>query len=252
MILVYIMSFSVLITSGIYVSEAIIKADEKLHEKQQVFIKKTRSFHQKQNNDKGNITITALALTLIISLFFSYLALKMKVELKEVHYRKDSYLCFGYLNAETKKYINDMGKFNWGLRTLYAAQFSGIATAKAKIAFDAAKIARDIRHFSYVKNLLHNKYCKSKTDSLSFIKNFPFEMNRLFMLVTNIDATTILRKQQWKNTIYKNPAGIRLAKSFCLQASYQAKSAMTPDLKIETSEYPIKGFSKLKCSSGFL
>ncbi len=249
MILVYILSFSILITSGIYMTDVLFHADQKLNKKQQTFIEKTQAFHKEQNDNKGNISLMAVTLTLIISCLFMYLTLKMKVELKEARYRKDSYLCFHYLNVETQNYIETMAKFNLGLRGLFAAS---LLTPKAKAAFDALKIARDVRHFSYVKNLIKNNYCKGATDSLAYLKKFPFETNLAFILTTNPDATTRLRSHKWQVITYKNPKGIRLNKSFCLFGEFEAEGVIRPNLKLKTSEFPMKGLSKLKCSSGFL
>lgn len=249
MILVYIISFSVLITSGIFMTDVLFTADKKLEEVQQRFIQKTRSFHKKQNDQKGSITLMGASLTLIFSFLFMYLALKMKVELKEAHYRKDTYLCFQSLNVETQSYIDSMAKFNWALRSLYIA---GLITPKAKAAFKAIKMARDLNHFLYLKNLLKNKYCKGINGPFSYLKNFPFKTIQAFFLQTNPDATTILRSPKWRAVVYKKPQGIREEKAFCLLTEFEAEGPLKPNLKIKTFEYATKGFSKLKCLSGFL
>lgn len=248
MVLFYIFSFSLLITSGIYVTDVLFLADRKLNEKQAKFIKKTQDFHRKQNEDKGNITLMGASLTLIFSFLFLFLAIKMKVELKEAQYRKESYLCFLYLNKETEQYISAMAKFNLSLRTLYVA---GLVTPKAKALFQATVMARNARHFFYVKNLFKNRFCKGKSDSFSYLKNFPFKTTLTYFLQTNPDETTQLRNNQWSNVIYKIPSGIREKKAFCLRTLFKAEGIIKPNLSLETSEIAAGGFSKLKCLSGY-
>lgn len=247
MILGYILSFSILITSVIKVTGVLIHLDKKMNSQVSRFTTETKSLH---NNQKGSLTLAGALFALMISALLLFFTLKYKTELKEVRYRKDSYLCFHYLNIQTENYIKDMAKFNIAIRSAFAAQLALGHTARA--ALEAAVLTRNARHFYYVKNLVKNSWCKGHTQSLSWIKNFPFEITPAFTLVTNIDQTAKLRKNKWKITHYKNPSGIRLKKSFCLTADMSAQSAFFPDFKIKTAEVPMAGLSKLKCSSGFL
>ena len=247
--MVYILSFSILITSVIKVTDVFIALDKDLTAKRVQFIKKTQSLHR---NDKGNITLMAVLLTLMLSALMMFFTVKDKVELDEARYRKDSYLCFEYLNNQTEFYIEDISKFNILLRTLYAAMFAPQATAAAKAAFETAVITRNARHFYYFKILLKNKWCKDASESASYLKNFPYELGVAFILKTNIDETTQLKAQSWTVTHYKKPNGIRPKNSFCLQASIKTSGIIIPNFKIRTAEISMKDFSKLKCLSGFL
>ncbi len=248
MIPVYIVSLTILITSVIKVADVFIALDKDLAAKRSEFVKKTRALHKNQD---GNITLMAILLTLMVSALLMFFTVKDKIELDEARYRKDSYLCFEYLNNETEFYIEDMSKFNALLRTLYAAQFAPHATAAAKVAFETAVVARNARHFYYIKVLLKNKWCKDSSESLSYIKNFPYEINLAFILQTNIDQTTILKAKSWTVTHYKNPTGIRPKNSFCLKAEMKVSGIIIPKFAIKTAEVSMKDFSKLKCLSGF-
>jgi hypothetical protein len=192
----------------------------------------------------------AVLLTLMISSLLIFFAYKFKIELNEARYRKDSYLCFQYLNVETQNYVTDMAKFNWGLRTAYAAIFTVVATAQAKAIHQGIVIARNIRHIYYIKNLISNKYCKNAISNFSYLKNLPFETNQAYILNTNIDATSKLRENEWTTTYYKTPNGVRFKNTFCLKATMTAEGAFNPDFKIKTSEISMRGFSQLKCLSG--
>jgi hypothetical protein len=249
MIPVYIFCLTILFTSVIKVTDVFMELDKSLTARRVEFIKKTKSLHQ---NEKGSITLIAILFTLMISALLMFFALKNKVELKEVQYRSDSYLCFHSLNIETEKYIKDISNFNITLRALYAAQFAPNATAAARALFQATTAMRDSRHFFYVKNLLYNHYCKDKAESLSYLKHIPYETSSSLFLQTNIDETTKLKAREWKVTHYKSPHGIRLKNSFCLEATMQAEGPFFPNFKIKTAEIAMEGFSKLKCSSGFL
>ncbi|MBC7714889.1 MAG: hypothetical protein H7177_16195 [Rhizobacter sp.] len=251
MIAVYLLSFTILITSVIKVAGTFIELDRGLNAKREQFIHHTKSLHKNQD---GSITLMAILLTLMVSALFMFFALKNKVELKEVQYRSNSYLCFKYLNVETENYIKAMSKFNIVLRSSYAGMFvpePDIAAA-AKALHEATILARSARHLVYVKNLLKNEYCKDTTESLSYIKNFPYQISPAFILETNIDDTTKLKAHKWTITHYKLPSGIRLKNSFCLQADMQAEGELIPHYRIKTSELPMAAFSKLNCSSGFL
>lgn len=246
MILSYILAVSLLIMSGIKVVDAFFFADKKLNEKQSSFIQETRKSHQ-----KGNITLIAALFTLMISALLMFFVFKFKVELKEARYRKDSYLCFHYLNIQTENYFSDMVKFNWALRTAFAATFSVVGTAQAEAVWNGLKIARNARHLYYIKNLVSNQYCKGKISNLPYLQKQPFETNRAYLLSTELDGTAKLKEEQWKITYYQKPDGIRLNKSFCLEAEMFAEGAFIPNFKIKTSEISMAGFSQLKCLSGF-
>lgn len=245
MILTYILTFSLLIMSVIKVVGAMKYADDRLNEKRSKFIEETKKTHQ-----DGSITLMAVLLTFMISSLLMFFAYKFKIELLEARYRKDSYLCFKHLNVETQNYVTDMAKFNWALRIAYAAIFSGVATAKAKAAHQAIDIARNARHFYYIKTLISNQYCKNTIANFSYLKNLPFETNEAYILSTNIDGTSKLRENEWTSTYYKIPNGVRFKNTFCLKATMNAAGAFNPDFKIKTSEISMRGFSQLKCLSG--
>jgi hypothetical protein len=233
--------------SGMKVAQAFFWADKSLNEKRSKFIEETKKSHI-----GGNITLMAALLTLMISALLMFFAFKFKIELNEARYRKDSYLCFEFLNIQTENYFRDMVKFNWALRTAFATTFSVVATAEAKAAWEALKIARNARHLYYIKNLISNNYCKKKISNFSYLQKQPFKTGSAYLLDTNLDGTTKLKEEQWKITYYQKPDGIRLKNSFCLEAQILTKGAFIPDFKIKTREISMAVFSQLKCLSGFL
>lgn len=246
MILSYILAITLLILSVIKMTGIFLDADKDLQGTQKRFIKETRSLHR---NQKGSVTLVGILFTFMLSCLLLFFALKMKVELNEARYRKDSYLCFEYLSIKTKNYIETIGSFNLALRTLFiAAATSGGPQAKAL--FKATKALRDGKHFAYIKELFSNSHCKGRPP-LSWLKNLPFKTHASFSLQTNVDATTQIRKPQWTVNHYQSPSGIRRKKSFCLEARYQIQGILRPNVKITTAEFPMEGFSKLKCLSGF-
>lgn len=222
-------------------------ADDRLNKKKSEFIKETKKSHQ-----DGSITLMAVLLTLMISSLLIFFTYKLKLELKEARYRKDSYLCFQYLNVETENYISDMAKFNLALRTAFVTIFSGVASAHAKAIHQGLVIARNARHFYYIKNLISNEYCNNAISNFSYLKNLPFETNKAYVLTNNIDETSKLRQKQWTTTYYKVPNGVRFKNTFCLKATMSAEGAFSPSFKIKTSEISMRGFSQLKCFSGSL
>lgn len=240
MILAYILSFSLLVMSVIKVTDLFITGSKNLESIQKEFIKETRKTH-----NKGSITLAACVFTVMISALLMFFALKFKTELLEARYRKDSYLCFHYLNIETHNYISDMSKINIALRSAFAALFTGVATPEAQALHKALGVARDARHLYYIKNLLKNSYCDSKSPAVSYVKNLPFETRKIVKLDTLIDGTTKVRSNQWTLTYFKLPKGIRLKKAFTLKADLKIEGAFFPNLSIETKEVAAPEFSKL-------
>lgn len=249
MILSYILTITLLVLSVIKMTDIFIKSDQELGQKRQKFIQETRSIHHE--SQKGSITMVGILFTLMLSSLLLFFALKMKVELNEARYRKDSYLCFLYLNNETQNYTHLMGRFNMALRALFIAVSSGTGGPQAKVLFTATKKMRDGKHLYYIKKLLSNPHCKDKIASRDWLRHLPFKTSAGLLLQTNIDATTQIRSPQWSNLYYLSPTGIRRKKSFCLKADYQIQGVLQPNLKIKTAEFAMADFSKLKCLSGF-
>lgn len=247
MILAYVLSFSLLIMSVIKVTGLFTHGSKNLESTQKEFIKDTRKTH-----NTGSITLMAAMLTMMISLLLLFFALKFKVELQEARFRKDSYLCFNNLNIKTSNYITDMTRFNWALRSAYIATYSLVATAEALAVFKALKIARDVVHYNYLKELISNSVCKDKIPPVSYLKNLPYKTNMAFKLNTLIDGTTIVRENKWSLTYLKKPKGIRLSRVFLLKAELELNGSFVPDFKIKTKEQAVPDFSKLNYLFGSL
>jgi hypothetical protein len=229
------------------VTDIFKKSNSDFNQTKKEFIELTKKHHQ-----DGSIALTAAILTVMVSALFYFYLSKFQIEVKEANYRKNSYLCFNYLNIETENYISDMTKFNWLLRTAFIAMSSGVATAKAKLAFEGLKVTRDARHLQYIKRVASNRYCDKKDLSkISYLNNLPYKTKSALLLDTKIDGTTTFRSQQWEVLEYNYPANIRLQKSFCLKASWKVQGEFSPDLKVSTKEIGMEGISKLKCLPGF-
>ncbi len=245
-ILTYLLALSITVLSVVKTTGLFYESDRKLGKIQKTFIEKTQALH---NNQKGNITFVALCLVLIISAMLYFYVNKMSIEYKEAVYRKDSYLCFRFLNEKSKDYIKEMAKFNLALRAAFAARNTIVNGVSGEVAFKALTYSRNIRHYYYLKQFAKNNRCGS-TDSLSYLKNLPFLTSSTGALETNIDETTQVRQMQWTNTIYKIPKAIRKKNSFCLKTTFQMKNAFFPDLKMNSEEIPAGGMPFLKCFSG--
>ena len=249
-ILNYLMAISLLIISVAQTTEFFIKSNKMLEKIEHQFVDQTKNLLKPAtNNEKGSISLLAAILTLILSLIFIFYITKMKIEYREAVYRKESYLCFQYMNKKTIAYIGEMAKFNWALSAAYIAQFSAVATAEAIEAFKALVLARNIRHFNYIKNLATNKYCKIP-ETISYLKNIPFKTKETYALSTNINETTSMRQSKWTYQYYKLPKGIRLKNSFCLKSNFQMKNAFFPNLKFTSQEFQMTGLSSSKCLPG--
>lgn len=202
-------------------------------------------------NEKGSVSLLGATFTSILSLFLLFLVLKMQLEYREAQYRKQSYLCFKFLVSQTESYVSQMTKLNWALRSAYAAQYSGVATKEAAVAFKALVIYRNGRHVSYVKNLLQNRYC-SFPESMSFVKTQPYQVKNIFVLDTAIDETTKVRASKWKNIVTISPKKIRATRLFSLTADFSIESSFLPKLHYTSKEVGKKDLLNLSHLSGFL
>jgi hypothetical protein len=243
MILNYLLSLSILIMSVIKVTDLFLHTNRALDTKRSEFIQLTKKTHQ-----DGSVSLMGALLTVMISALLMFFAYKFKIELKEAQYRKESYLCFHELNITTENYIFDMTALNWSLRTSYAFVVTGVG----EVAHEALILARNARHFYYIKDLAMAKNCNGKTAAVHYLMNLPYKTSGVVLLKTNPDGTTIIRENKWTVTYYKPPIGIRTQKSFCLKADMEIEGSFLPNFKVKTSEISMGGFSKLKCLSGFL
>jgi hypothetical protein len=228
--------------SVIKVTDLFIHTNQALDKKQSEFIELTRKTHQ-----DGSVSLMGALLTVMISALLMFFAYKFKIELKEARYRKESYLCFHELNVITENYVFDMTAINWSLRSSFALAVTGVG----EVAHEALVLTRNARHLYYIKDLLTAKNCQSKTAAWQYLLNLPYKTTGVIP-AGNADGTTIIRERKWSVTYYKNPAGIRLQKSFCLKADMELEGSFIPNFRVKTSEIPMGGFSKLKCLSGFL
>ncbi len=245
-ILNYLLSISLIVTTIIKTTELFIGSDKALVKIQEQFIQDTKKLHK---NQKGSVSLLAISLITMISCLLLFYVTKMKLEYRESVYRSQSYLCFHYLNTETEKYISEMAKFNIAIRAAFLAQKTVASGISAVVIFKGLVIARNTRHFLFVKKIMSNKYCHFP-ETISFVENSPFKTKNKLLLETNIDETSRLRTTKWTNSLYLNPKGIRLKKSFCLQSLFQVQNAFFPNTKYSTSEQALEDLSNLKCFYG--
>ena len=248
-ILSYILAFSLVILSVVKTTEIFIQSNKSLEKIESQFVDQTRRLIKKADNEKGNISLVAALMTVLLSFLLLFFVTKMKLNFQESLYRKDSYLCVKFLNTKTEKYISEMVHFNWLLRSAFIVVNSGMATVEAQGILKTLTIVRNLSHFNYLKKIGLNHYCQSH-EVLSYIKNIPFKTQPTLALTTNLDQTVILRQNKWTLYYYKLPNGIRIKKSFCLKSSFLVESEFFPKTNYSTIEIPIEDLSSLKCSSG--
>lgn len=245
-ILNYIIAIGIILLSVVKTADLFSSSDKALNKIQKNFIEQTRALHNKQ---KGNISLSAASLISIIAILLLFYLTKMQIELKEAIYRKDSYLCFQYLNIKTKDYIEDMGRFNIALRAAFLARDTIISGVAGTIIFEGLTIARNTRHLIYLKNIAQNKYCHLPETS-SYLLSTPFLINKTMTLITKVDQTSIVRQNKWSYILYKMPKAIRLKKSFCLKSNFEIQNSFFPRPNYKTTEIMNEDLLSLKCSPG--
>lgn len=230
MIINYLVGIAFIALSVGSFSKIFIKEDKEINKVRESFIKKTRNSH------RGSISLVGACFCLILTFFMLFLLQKMRIEFNEAKYRKESYICFHYLNQLTKKYVNEMGHFNKSLAATFAAQMAPGAGAISKAAHNTLIITRNIRHLFYVKDYIKNSYCKDQLEYVTYFKNWPFKQSTLLKLQTNFDGSAIINKNKWTTSFTKKPKGIRLKNAFILKAEHSATNSYFPNYKITTQE----------------
>lgn len=245
-ILNYLLALSLVIVSVVKTADLFIKSDRSLLSLQEKFINSTRDLLK---SNKGSISLVAALMTVILSSLLLFYITKMQIEFEEAKYRSQSYLCAQYLNIQTKKYIKEMAIFNWSLRAAFAAKNSVVAGVEGTVIWRGLSMARDARHYNYMRKLAKNKHCHLP-ETFHYVSNTPFKIKPTLGLVTNIDETSIVRQKEWDYQYYKIPKGIRFKKSFCLKSHFKIKDAWMPDPRFQSEEITADSLS-LKCLSGF-
>lgn len=233
MIISYLLGISFIVISTFSFCKIFIKEDREITKIENSFIKKTKNSLSSQ---RGSISLVGASFCLILTFFILFLANKMRVEFYEAKYRKESYLCFHYLNGQTTKYVKEMGHFNKVLLASTLAMAFPPTTAKAKIVHDATKWTRNLRHIFYLTTFRSNEYCSNTLENLVYLKNWPFKLNKTFLLKENFDGSSIVRKEKWSVSYRKLPKRIRLKKSFALKASFELNDPYLPTLRLQTQE----------------
>jgi hypothetical protein len=201
-------------------------------------------------NNQGSVSLLGATLTSLLSLYLLFFALKMQVEYREAQYRKESYLCFKFLNTTTVDYITQITKLNWALRTAYAAQFSVIATNESIVIFKNLVLYRNAFHVSYMKNLFLNSYC-SLPITTDYVKNLPYQTKNIFLLDTLVDETTKIRAKKWKNIISVIPKKIRSSHIFLISVEYSLDGPFLPNLLYTSKEIGKRELLSLNHFFGF-
>jgi hypothetical protein len=242
----YLLAFCLVLLSAVKTVDLFILSDHSLVKLQERFIKTTREL---LISPKGNISLSAALLTVVLSLLLLFYLIKMKTEYNEALYRKNSYLCTYYMNNITKKYISEMALFNWSLRTAFLTKASLITSATSEVIWKGLVITRNILHFNYLRKLTKNKFCQLP-QTLSYLKNTPYKITKIFNLETNIDETSIQREKEWVTATYLLPNAIRLKKSFCLKTIWHLQSSFSKKSSHQVEEIAVMDLSNLKCLSG--
>lgn len=229
MILNYIFSISVIVMSAIGLVDIYILSNKKLEKIEQKFITDTKAL---LINKKGNLSIFFGLILLMLTALFTLLSLKMKSDYNYANYRKESYLCYRFLNINTENYINTVNKLNVAIDVALAAIFfTGTNTL-----WIAAKKALDSYHNFMILQFKNSKYC-STLDALTYFKNFPYKIKGPFMqLELSNEGTAQLKEKKWTSFILKKSNGFSKKKAFCLKRTWELENAYFAKPKFSDQE----------------
>lgn len=205
-----------------------------IHKEMRAFEAKTRDYHL--NNNKGSITLLGLVLLTLFSGFLLVTLLVMQKEFMQAKYRKEAYLCFIYQDQTYRHYFKEMIHFNQAIAATYVAQFIPLAGKAAKIAYEAEKHARNIRHLYYLKKFVSNDYCKVIEHANSFIRNLPFETNANVLLRTDPIGLADIKEEPIEIDFYYFGKEFKKIPQFKLKASYVFYHRLSTKIKATTEE----------------
>ncbi len=205
-----------------------------IHHQMRAFETKTRNYHI--NNNKGSITLFGLVFLTIFSGFLLATLLVMQKEFMEAKYRKEAYLCFIYQDQTYRKYFKEMIRFNQTIAATYAAQFLPLVGAAAKVAYQAEKVARDVRHLYYLKKFMINDYCKVIEHTNPFLRNLPFETKPKLLLRTDPIGLADLKERPIEIDFYYLGKEFKKFPPFKLKANYTFDHRLSTKMEVTTEE----------------
>jgi hypothetical protein len=193
-----------------------------------------------KKNNKGNITLVALVGMLLLSSLAVIHVWRLQKHRRDIKNRNQVYLCFKYLGKTTKDHLEAMATLNLTIRTAFIGTLSPEPSTQTamRTLWNTSKLAQELLHISYLKNLSRNDFCKS-TQSLEYVMRYPFKRSGI-ILSRLPDGTVPLKYKEWTVRI--------MSKTIVLQGRYKMTSAFNPRHSLFTHEM---GLPSLKVFSGF-
>lgn len=176
-------------------------------------------------------------LLMLLSTFF--LGEQVK-QLRRTQYRAQVYLCAHQFMTIKRAYMVRMSRFNQVIRTSFIVSNSPLpppAIAAAKVIHQSSKVAQQLLHLSYLKQIMELSLC-SRHQSLGLGISLPYQTLLKAKLVRHIDGVPKLNRNPSALIIlphhYQGPA---------LYLNYQLKSPMGSELDYSWDEWAIEDLS---------
>lgn len=195
-------------------------------------------------NKAKNISSNQLGMVFPLSFLLLLLACLLTVvqihqgflTINKMKSRSRDYLCFKYLNLQTGKHIKFINSLNILIASLQVAKLTPIpgAAAAANTMIFSSQAAQQAHALSYMKNILKNKNCSSKTSAIYLLK-YPYKGSPVW-LRRNLVGLTILKAKKWKTVL----PGL-----LSLTAKWKVNGPLSPEYIISTKEINFDHFRGL-------
>ncbi len=180
-------------------------------------------------NQRGEATLLGVSILLSLCGLFLLLSLELKSSFNQLRRRTQIFLCVKEAKGELNRYLEFMGRTNWGIRNLNRAalllalipglQLKALSADRVR---KTLKVLQRARQVSYLKTLAGLKGKGCPLDPRMFLT--PFRQNR------DAEGALILRSHRWTYVFFQKPYSLSLA------VDAAAMDALDPRLGYRSSE----------------
>ena len=155
---------------------------------------------------------------------------------QEIKARVQVLLCAKEHSSILRKYIKRMARLNQTILASYILQRSPIPalSSAAKATHKISIVVQYGIHISFLKNQLTSRYCSLSQRAL-WAKSQPYS-NGPWLKRFTTGVAKLKEQKKWTVKYFPNFSQIRPSRYFYIKNSFEASSALTPDLRAAAKE----------------
>jgi len=164
-------------------------------------------------NNNGNITFLGILSTLIITTLFTITASSNYSKYKYLKANHQLHLCRKYIQTTISTYNKKMRLFNKSIKATYLLTLLPQSKLSARAVLPALKKTQDLYHFSNMKKILFNNYCRLPQQLMATTK-LPYLTNSYLVLKRDKFHQAKKRNSKWEIKILPRISNINILRKF--------------------------------------